>query len=67
MAACTEHVPNPSDDHKQMVFDQNGDVIHEEYLNIPGTGRRNQPHISNKNLEASCSLGDRLFHWEMNG
>ena len=68
MAARTEHVPSPSDNHMQMVFDQNGDVIHKEHLTIPATWRGlPMPDIEKRYLQASCSLGDRLFRCEMNG
>ena len=65
MAACTEQVPDPLNDHKQLVFDRNGDVVHEECLKI--ASRRNtqhRPHITKEDLQASFSLGDRLFHQE---
>ena len=63
MAVCTEQVPDSENDHKQLVFDQKGDVVHEKCLKI--AGRRNTRrwvYIAKEDLHASFSLGDHLFH-----
>ena len=61
MAVCTEQLPNSFID-KQLVFDRNGDIVHEECLKT--TSRRNPRLIPKEDLQASFSLGDRLFYQE---
>lgn len=67
MAVCTEQVSDIVNDHKQLVFDQKGDIVHEECLKI--ASRRNTRrwvYITKEDLHASFSLGDHLFH-QQNG
>ena len=65
MAACTERKPEAADNHTQMIFNENGEIVWKMTLHKPvaGRGRHHSPAIGSEDLEVHFSLGDRVFNW----
>jgi len=61
----TEKLSRPEEDHWQLVFGQDGAVVHKEPLSVSrGTGR--QHHVSTVELGQTvlkCSLRERVYNW----
>ena len=62
----TELCSEPVDDHRQLVFDENGETVYEKSLNVYNSRGRpsHKKTVEIEELKIKFSIGERVFDWQ---